>query len=125
MTQKSDKKHYDVLLIDDNEMIQGVVTVLMQEAGFSITTCPNGPAAVALSREKAFKVYIIDYLLPEMRGDAVAAELRRLHSKAVIIGCSVEQNEHAFLSAGADKFILKENIHTELMPFIRESLSQN
>ncbi len=125
MIEKADKKQYDVLLVDDNEMIQGVVTVLLQEAGFSVRACPSGPAAVALSREQPFKVYIIDYLLPEMRGDAVAAELRRLHSNAVIIGCSVEPNEHVFLSAGADTFILKENIHTELMPFIRSSLSQN
>jgi DNA-binding response OmpR family regulator len=113
----------NVLIIDDNQMIRQGLTVLLEDEGFTVEACPCGNSAMEISGQRAFNVFIVDYWLPEMKGIAVTAELRRAHPSAVIIGCSIEFKGQAFLSAGADAFILKENLPIELLPSIRKALA--
>jgi DNA-binding response OmpR family regulator len=113
----------DVLVVDDNKTIQWGLTVLLEDEGFTVKTCPCGRTALELANEHTFNIYIVDYWLPEMKGVDVTVELRRMHPSAVIIGCSIEAKEQVFRSAGADAFILKENLQVELLPSIRKALA--
>ncbi len=113
----------DVLVVDDNQTIRWGLTVLLEEEGFTVETCPCGRSALELAGKRAFNVYLVDYWLPEMKGVAVTTELRKAHPSAAIIGCSIESKEQAFLSAGADAFILKENLSVDLLPSIHKALA--
>jgi CheY-like chemotaxis protein len=111
----------DVLIIDDNSGMRHVLTVLLEDEGFSAASCPDGAAALDLAKKQHFKIYIIDYRLPEMMGDAIAAELRKMHPDSFIIGYSIENKEEPFLKAGVDKFIVKDDLINQLIPSIKDT----
>jgi DNA-binding response OmpR family regulator len=112
----------DILVIDDNELILGAVKAILERDGFKVLTCPDGASALALAKEGAFDLFIVDYRLPDMHGDAVTAAIRKIHPSSIIIGSSVELKEQAFLSAGADKFILKHELPANVVAFIRNTI---
>ncbi len=107
-----------ILVVDDNEMIQSALALILSANGFAVEVCSNGSYALTLSKKRPFELYIVDYRLPDMKGDFVTAEIRKSQPDSIIIGSSVETEEQAFLAAGADKFILKENLTTELLKSI-------
>lgn len=113
----------EILVIDDNESILSALKIHLEYDGFKVQTCPSSASALALAEERAFDIFIVDYQLPEMNGDALTAAIRKMRPSAIIIGSSVEPKERAFLSAGADKFILKQELPAELSAFIRRTAS--
>ncbi len=114
-------KKEEVLVIDDNETTIDIVKIILEEEGYTVSSCPNGKSALQLTENKSFGIYIVDYSLSEqMKGDAVTAELRKLFPNSFIIGCSIEPKEKIFLAAGADKFLIKYRLHKELIQLIKE-----
>ena len=113
----------EILVIDDNEQMLSILKTYLEHDGFKVQTCPSAVSAIALAKEHRFDVYIVDYRLPGMKGDAITAAIRGMQPSAIIIGYSVEPKEQAFLSAGADKFIVKEKISAEISAFIRQRLA--
>ena len=109
-----------ILIIDDNELTLNILKIHLEHHGFKVATCPSAVSALALAQGSPFGIYIVDYRLPGKRGDSVTAAIRKMQPSAVIIGYCIEAKEQAFLSAGADKFILKEKLMTELSVYIRE-----
>ncbi len=118
--QEDGVTNQDVLVIDDNEMTRDVLILLLEEEGFSVNGCADGMSALDLAKQKLFKVFVVDYRMPRTNGDEVASLLRKLSPESFIIGYSVESKEQEFLSAGADKFILKDRLLAELLPSIRK-----
>ena len=112
----------DILVIDDNEFILSALKILLECDGFKVQTCPSAASALALVEERAYDIYIVDYRLPEMNGDALTAAIRKMQPSAVIIGSSVELKERAFLFAGADTFIIKHKLPAEVSAFIQSAL---
>lgn len=110
----------EILVIDDDELILSALKILLEYDGFKVQTCPSAASALALAGERAFDIFIVDYRLPEMNGDALTAAIRKMQPSAVIIGSSVEPKERAFLSAGADTFIIKHELPAEVSAFIKE-----
>lgn len=112
----------DVLIIDDNAGMRHVLTFMLEDEGFSVASCPDGKTALDLAKNRPFKVYIIDFRLPEMRGDAIAAELRKMYPDTFMIGYSIENKEQSFLQAGVDKFIIKDDLINQLIPSIKDTI---
>ncbi len=109
-----------ILIIDDNELFSSALKSLLEYEGFEVETCACAVSALGMAEERQFDVYIIDYRLQGVNGDAVAAAIRRIQPSAMIIGCSAESKEQAFLRAGADKFIPKQEMPGEVSSFIRQ-----
>jgi len=110
-----------ILVIDDNEYILSILKILLEYDGFKVQTCPSAASALALAEGQAFDIFIVDYQLPDMNGDAVTAAIRKMHPSSIIIGSSVEPKERAFLSAGADTFIIKHELPAEVSAFIQSA----
>jgi DNA-binding response OmpR family regulator len=110
-----------ILVIDDNELILSALKILLEYEGFKVQTCPGAASALALAKGQAFDVFIVDYQLPDMNGDAVTAAIRKMHPSSIIIGSSVEPKERAFLSAGADTFIIKHELPAAVSALIRSA----
>lgn len=111
----------DVLIIDDNTGMRDILTYLLEDEGFTAESCADGITALKVIKDQTFNIYLIDYRLPEMMGDAVTVHVREFLPDAYIIGYSIEHREREFLKAGADKFILKENLIRELIRSIKDS----
>jgi CheY-like chemotaxis protein len=99
-----------ILIVDDDELLTGAFQSLLEEDGHVVFCCHNGSDALELAKEQNFDVIITDYHMPGMKGDAVCRLLRHNHPDAFIIGCSSEYRDKAFLNAGADTFIMKDQL---------------
>ncbi len=110
-----------VLIVDDEEFLPGAIQVLLEDDGHAVFYCPNGSDAIELSKKQKFDVVLIDYHMPGMKGDAVCRLLRQHVPDALIIGCSSEHQAKAFLNAGADTFIKKDEL-VQNLPHLMQSL---
>lgn len=111
-------KKEEVLVIDDNDLTRDALRVLLAD-DYEVSDSSSGGAALELTRKKAFEVYLVDYNLGEMKGDEVTVALRRLHPQAYIIGFSLENRGKKFMAAGADAFLLKDELHKKLIETIQ------
>ncbi len=108
-----------ILIIDDNELFLGLLKTFLERDGFRTLTCPDPASALAVAREWAFDIFIVDYRVPNVTGYALTAAIRKIHPSAMIIGCSLEPKEQEFLSAGADRFISKEDLPAKLSVLVK------
>src|SRR5512134_3550192 len=105
----------EVLVVDDNTTTRDILKTLLESEGYAVTCCADGAAAIDFAMEKAFSVFLVDYRMSAMNGLEATAVLRRLHPAKLIIGFSIENKEHAFLEAGADMFIRKDELSSRLV----------
>lgn len=98
------------LIVDDDVLLTGAIQGLLEEAGHAVLCCHDGIEAINLAEGKNFDVILIDYHMPNIKGDAVCRLLRQNYPTAFIIGSSSEYQDEAFLNSGADTFIKKDQI---------------
>jgi CheY-like chemotaxis protein len=99
-----------VLIVDDDALLTGAIQGLLEKNGYAVFCCYNGSDAIELSKKRSFDIILTDYHMPGMRGDVVCRLLRHHHPDVFIIGCSSDQRDNAFLNAGADTFIRKDQL---------------
>ncbi len=107
-----------VLCIDDNRDVLECVEVFLESFGYAVLTASSGGEGLQLASDHSVDLVIVDYAMPEMNGQQVAIEIRRLKPNAPIIMLSgaVDVPEHALRSV--DAFIAKRQIAFELLPTI-------
>jgi CheY-like chemotaxis protein len=109
----------EVLIIDDNQLIRDGLKLLLESEGYSVTCCADGRSAIDLAKEKRFGTFLVDYCMPGMNGDEVTLLLRQSYPEAFIIGFSAEHKDRDFLTAGANTFMLKDDIDKHLLPLLK------
>ena len=61
-----------ILLVDDNLSVRCSVGDVLRDAGYEVAEAADAAQALKLLERRAFDLLIVDYLLPEMKGDAIA-----------------------------------------------------
>jgi CheY-like chemotaxis protein len=61
-----------ILLVDDHLSVRCSVGDVLRDAGYQVSEAANAAQALKLLERRAFDLMIVDYLLPEMKGDAIA-----------------------------------------------------
>jgi CheY-like chemotaxis protein len=108
-----------VLIIDDNETTRESLRSLLAGEGFSVDTCDGGSCALGAVKTRRYDTFIVDYRMPEMKGDALARVLRETMPEAFIVGYSVEGRGEEFQKAGADAFLTKDLLVQRLVSLIQ------
>jgi signal transduction histidine kinase/CheY-like chemotaxis protein len=69
-----------LLLIDDDDAVRRVLTLLLRALGFDVTAVASGKAGLELFMRKdpAFPVVVLDWLMPGLSGEQVLRALREL-----------------------------------------------
>src|SRR5512135_113699 len=101
------KINRSILIVDDDKTLSRLIQKLLERSGHEVSYCDNGFDAVALSKERDFDMFLIDYNMPELTGDKVCKLIRNQHPDGYIVGYSGEPKEKLFIDAGANKFIDK------------------
>ncbi len=109
-----------VLIVDDNQMTRMALKTFVEDSGFPVDTCGDGKSAIDIARESRHGIFLIDYRMPEMKGDELVSRLRALRPDAFIIGFSIEYKEREFLDAGANVFLNKAHLLSRIMRVIRD-----
>jgi CheY-like chemotaxis protein len=88
--------------------------------GITVLTAPSGSKGLELASIHSVDVVIVDYFMPEMDGQEVAIEMRRLRPQAPIImlSAAVDVPEQALKLV--DAFIAKDRLASQLLPAIAQ-----
>lgn len=79
-----------VLLVDDEESLRNIGTVLLEAMGFSVVVAANGSDAIKLFKlhGKEIQLVMLDLIMPEMGGIEAYHQLRTIDDTVPIIICS-------------------------------------
>jgi CheY-like chemotaxis protein len=74
-----------ILVVDDERLLREVIRLSLGKAGFAVVECNNGAEALALFAKGRFDMVILDYQMPFLKGDELAAAIRRIAPSQKIV----------------------------------------
>ena len=116
-----------VLFVDDEEVLVRLGEQMLTKLGYDVVATISAPEAIETLRREptSFDLVITDQTMPDMTGEALAAELRRLNPSLPIILCtgfSPAMNEESARRLGIPAFLMKPIDLAELDRAIRRVL---
>ncbi|MCI3273505.1 two-component system response regulator CseB [Streptomyces cylindrosporus] len=100
---------YEVLLVEDDEMIREATRLTLEERGYLVRTAADGVDGLALFRERAPDVAVLDIMLPGLNGVSLAGRIRE-ESRVPVLLISARNDPVDVvmgLEAGADDYVTK------------------
>ena len=107
-----------LLCIDDDEDVLECEKSFLESFGYTVLTAASGGKGLELASMYPVDVVIVDYFMPEMNGQEVAAEIRRLMPQAPIIMLSATLDVPEKALKLVDAFIAKDRLASHLLPAI-------
>ena len=97
------------LVIEDNDDIRGLITVVLTRAGFSVRSVANGSEGIAAAAEPSVSLITLDLGLPDMDGHVVARAIRALSPAPLLFltARSEEDDILAGMASGAAAYLTK------------------
>jgi DNA-binding response OmpR family regulator len=116
-----------VLVVEDEPKILEVVRDYLVDAGFSVTTASDGPAALDRARAVGPDLVVLDLGLPGLDGIEVARELQRRSPVPIIMltARGDEVDRVLGLELGADDYLVKPFSPRELVARVRAVLRRS
>jgi two-component system nitrate/nitrite response regulator NarL len=113
-----------VLLVDDHEAFLRVATEFLQRHDelAIVGAARGGEEALTLAQDLRPQVILIDLNMPGLSGLETIARLRAMLPEVSIIALTLldpKAYRQAALAAGADDFVPKANLSTDLLPAIQ------
>jgi|SRR5580692_9876345 CheY-like chemotaxis protein len=109
-----------LLCIDDNQDVLECEKAFLETFGYTVLTALSGGRGLELASLHPVDVVIVDYFMPEMNGQEVAIEMRRLRPKAPIIMLSASRDVPEQVLKVVDAFVPKDRLASQLLPAIAE-----
>jgi CheY-like chemotaxis protein len=109
-----------LLCIDDDEDVLECEKSFLESFGYTVLTAASGSKGLQLASMYSFDVVIVDYTMPEMNGQEVATEIRRLKPGAPIIMLSATADVPEQTLQLVDAFIAKDRLASQLLPAIAQ-----
>ncbi len=66
-----------ILVVDDDPHLRDALAQILEHEGHRVIQAPDGPTALAMTREHAPGLLVVDDAMPGMDGEAVLGELQR------------------------------------------------
>jgi len=113
-----------ILCLDDNAELLECLQSFLETFGYAVQVTTSGLKAIQLVAQWKADAVILDYYMPELDGEQVAREIRKIRSRVAIILLSgaVDIPEEALRLV--DAFVDKNHIASRLLPTISNLLWQ-
>lgn len=98
-----------ILVVEDEEKILQMVTLLLESKGYQVRQARNGSEALLLCEQEAVSLILLDLMLPDMAGEDICQKIRT-KSRVPIIMLTAKAEEESLLHGlkiGADDYITK------------------
>ena len=104
-----------VLVVDDEDAILGFADRTLQSAGYDVVLASNGPDTLRIVSEvpTPFDLFVIDVMMPIMRGDELGRRLRERDPDAKIL----------YFTGYADRLFEERGILWENEAFVEKPVS--
>ena len=117
-------KGVSVLLVDDNPAFLRTATFFLEQCGEVkvVVAVIDGRKTLAQAQALRPDIVLLDLVMPGMTMGQIIACLRAARPEIGIIAMSlwdIDAYRQAAIEQGADEFVSKEAINTELLPAIR------
>ncbi len=111
-----------VLVVEDEEQAREILTVYLEEAGYSVAHAADGEEAIEKAKKLKPHAITLDIILPKKDGFEVLKELKRLpETKDIpVIIVSIVENRELGLSLGATDYLIKPVDKNELISKLGE-----
>jgi PAS domain S-box-containing protein len=119
-----------IMVVDDEPAVVRMVEKLLTRLGYEVVGQENSVEALRLFREQPdqFDLVITDHSMPDMTGDVLAKELRRIRPTIPIVICtgySADFTQESAKIAGIDGYIMKPSMPAELGHVVFDVLTGN
>ncbi len=113
-----------ILIVDDHAVVRkGLAMVLRLESGLSVVgEAENGRAGLEAAQRLCPDIILVDLVMPEMDGQAMAVALRKSNPDIKVMmltGTEVDERVFDLLAAGVEGYVLKNIEPVELVGAIR------
>ncbi len=105
----STKNKARILLVDDEESVQKLLTYPLQKDGYDVVVAGDGQEALQLFSDSDFDLVVLDIMLPKMDGLDVCRRLRETSSVPIVMLTAKDEEVDKVLGLelGADDYITK------------------
>ena len=117
-----------LLLAEDDSILAAGLSAQLAQAGFTVQHAPNGPVAEYLLTNQPYDIAIIDLGLPMVDGLSVLKTVRAARPElpmVILTALDKLDTRLASLNGGADDFITKPFIFSELEARLRAVLRRS
>ncbi|MCA9920024.1 MAG: response regulator [Anaerolineales bacterium] len=121
--------NWSVLIVDDEPLTQDLLRLMLEPAGFRVTTAEHGLDALAKVAENKPDIMILDVMMPHMDGITVCKKIRSNPETAAlpIIMLSGKTHLNAVeegMAAGANRYLGKPTSRTDLIKNLHDVLAE-
>ncbi len=74
-----------ILVVDDESLVRRSVHILLQGEGYLVQEAKSGAEALAVFEPDKFDMIFTDYLMPDMKGDQLAAAIKQRSPKQPVV----------------------------------------
>jgi len=116
-----------ILIVDDDQDIRFVLSLLLKDEGYNIVEAQDGKEALGRIREQAPDLILLDISMPDLTGFEVCRQLKEIQDKTDIpvifltASDQVENKIKAFAVGGAD-YVTKPFQKRELLARVKTHL---
>jgi DNA-binding response OmpR family regulator len=116
-----------ILLVDDEQSIQTLLSYPLRKDGYHVTSALDGAEALRRFEEGRFDLVILDLMLPQMGGVEVCRQLRSRSQVPIIMltAKGSETDKVAGLEVGADDYITKPFSMREFRSRVKAALRRS
>lgn len=116
-----------VVVVDDEMMVREVTSASLMGMGFKVTKAKNGTQGLEKIRSEKPDLIFLDYMMPDLTGFEVAAELQKDPELAkipiVMISGKAESTDiQKAKDYGIEHYLEKPADPEQIMSFVREEL---
>ena len=115
----------NILIVDDEEVLQDILTVLIRKEGHTPLVAGTGEAALAILDREEVDLVLLDLMLPGMHGMEVLREIRRRDPEQVVVMITAFSSIESAIEAmreGAFNYIPKPFKNEEVLLNVRKGL---
>lgn len=92
--KKVDGQQKTILVVDDEQLIQSLITDILESVNFRVVTANNGQMALDIYNEnpQQFDLIILDMIMPILDGEKTFHQLMRINPQQKVLICSGYNN---------------------------------
>ena len=119
------RRQKTLLCVDDNQSSLKICKIILENSGYKVLTASSGREGLEVFASNAIDAVILDYQMPEMNGELVAAEMKRTNPRIPILMLSgwVSLPESALQVV--DEFVTKGDPVEFLLLAVQQVLSRD